>query len=212
MSDSYTQFAEHWKEILFFAVLGLLLTLAFSLLRPLEYSSSARFLVQQKNAPQDAYAAIKSIETITDTLTQVIDTTAFFNAVLAADPRIRIDYFKTREASRRKQWQTMVETHIVRGTGFLQVHVYHRDSREAHKILQAIADVLIGQGWQYVSTDIKVTIVDSLIESNYPVRPNVAVNALGGLALGLFCGIIYALYHNRIKKQESRIKDLIHNS
>lgn len=197
MAYSNTHLIRHWKEILFFALLGLALSAVLSFLRPLEYSSSAKFLVQQKNAPQDAYAAIKSIETVTDTLTQVIHTTAFFNAVLAADPRIRIDYFKTKEARRRKQWQSMVDAHILRGTGFLQVYVYHTDSREARKVLQAVSDVLIGQGWQYVSTDIKVTVVDSIIESSYPVRPNILANAFSGLVIGSFLGAVYALGRER---------------
>lgn len=199
MSNSQSILIKSWKEILFFCVLGLVLTLGFSFLRPLEYSSSARFLVLQKNAPSDAYAAIKSVETITDTLQQVVHTTAFFNAVLVADPRIRTEYFHRKEAQRRRQWQNMIETHSIRGTGFLQVIVYHTDAREARKILQAISDVLIGQGWQYVSTDIKITVVDSIIESNYPVRPNVIANGLGGLVIGSFLGVVYALVRVRSK-------------
>ena len=200
MSNSQSILVKSFKEILFFAVFGLVLTVAFSFLRPLEYSSSARFLVIQKNASADAYAAIKSVETITDTLQQVVHTTAFFNSALSADPRIRTDYFHKKEAQRRKQWQDMVETHSIRGTGFLQVSVYHSDAREARKILQAISDVLIGQGWQYVSTDIKITVVDSIIESTYPVRPNLIANALGGLVIGSFLGVVYALLRERKKR------------
>lgn len=202
MNQSHTSILKSWKEILFFAVLAAVLTLALSLLRPLEYSSSARFLVQQKNAPADAYSAIKSVETITDTLTEVIHTTAFFDSVLTANPQIRTDYFEKNEAKRRKQWNTMVETHANHGTGFLQVIVYHTKASEARKIVQAISDVLIGQGWLYVNMDIKTTLMDSPIESSYPVRPHLVASAFGGLVLGGFLGVLYALVRERKRNRE----------
>lgn len=188
MDPFVKQFITAWKEILFFAGLGMLLTVSFSFFRPLEYSSTARFLVVQKVQPQDAYSAIKAVETITDNLSEVVHTTSFFDRVLATDIRIRKNYFSRTETKRRKQWNRMVVARTTRGSGFLTVTAYHPDKREAHNISTAISQVLVTQGWEYVNADIQIKIVDPTIESRFPARPNIPANALAGLALGAILG------------------------
>ena len=188
MDPSLQKFVTGWKELLFFAVLGALLTVGFSLLRPLEYSSTARFLVVQKVQPADAYSAIKAVETITDNLSEVVHTTSFFDRVLATDVRIRKTYFSRTELKRRKQWNKMVIAHTTRGSGFLTISVYHPDKREARSLMSAISQVLVSNGWEYVNADIQIKIVDPAIESRFPARPNLPANALAGLVFGAIVG------------------------
>lgn len=188
------------REVAFFAFFGLALTILFSFLRPLEYSSTARFLVVQKVQPADAYSAIKAVETITDNLSEVVHTTSFFDRVLATDIRIRKNYFSRTEAKRRKQWNRMVSSRTARGSGFLTVTVYHPDKREAHNITNAISQVLITQGWEYVNADIQIKIVDPAIESRFPARPNIPGNAVAGLVLGAIIGAV-VVFQKRSKEE-----------
>lgn len=199
MDPSVKQFIAAWKEILFFAGLGMLLTVGFSFFRPLEYSSTARFLVVQKVQPADAYSAIKAVETITDNLSEVVHTTSFFDRVLATDIRIRKNYFSRTETKRRKQWNRMIVSRTTRGSGFLTVTVYHPDKREAHNISTAISQVLITQGWEYVNADIQIKIVDPAIESRFPARPNIPGNAVAGLVLGAIIGSV-VVFQKRFKE------------
>lgn len=193
-----------WKELVFFSVLGGILALGLSLLRPLEYSSTGRLLIVQKVAPIDAYSAIKSVETISENLAEIIYTTSFFDRVLDTDIRIQKNFFSNNERTRRKQWEKMVDTHAGRGSGFLNVTVYHPDKREARKIVEAISQVLITQAWEYINADIQIRSVDSPLESRFPVRPNLVMNGLAGAVMGFLLGSVYAL-NTRKRVPEKKI-------
>lgn len=197
--------ASSWKELLFFALLGGVLALGFSLLRPLEFSSSARLLVIQKVASIDAYSAIKSVETITDGLSELVHTTSFYDRVFDTDIRINKAYFSNNERDRRRQWDKMVETHTSRGNGFLRIAVYHPDKREARKIVEAITQVLMTQGSEYLNAEVQIKSVDSPLESRFPVKPNLPVNALGGMVFGTLVGILYALNSQRSVQRRSAL-------
>lgn len=179
------------RDIILFACAGLVFALFLSLVRPLEYNSTVRLLVLQKNIPADAYTAIKAIETITENLSQVVITSSFFDKVMAADPRIHRDDFSRVERKRRKAWARAVSTQVSRGSGFFDITVYNRDKHEATRIVQAIALVLTNSGWEYVNSDIDIKIVDTPLESRFPVRPNLIINALMGFVFGAMIGGAY---------------------
>ena len=185
------------RDIALFGLAGLVLALVLSLIRPLEYSSTVRLLVLQKNVPVDAYTAIKAIETITENLSEIVYTSSFFDRALAADTRIDRNQFSPIEQKRRKQWSRAVSTQLSRGSGFFSVTVYNRDKHEATRIVTAIANVLKDAGWEYVNSQIELKMVDTPLESRFPVRPNVAVNALMGLVLGAMVGGGYMSYTSK---------------
>lgn len=184
--------SHHIPFIFFCAALGAVLVFGVSFVRPLEYSSTVKLLILQKGpGSTDAYTAIKAIETIGDNMAQVVHTTSFFQLVMQQDSSIRTTYFSGNEEKRRKTWDRMVDAHIGRGTGFLRLTVYHPDKREARKIVEAISQVFVLHGWEYANANIEVKVVDAPLESLFPVRPNLAANALTGFFFG---GIIGALY------------------
>ena len=182
-----------WKLIFIFALFGAIFALLVSFLRPLEYSSSIRLLIVQKNVgTSDAYTVLKSAESIGDNLSQVVYTSSFLDKVL--DSRFSVDtsYFPRKEYDRRKKWSKMVETQVSRGTGFLKVTVYHPNKQEANSISKAVASILIEEGWQYVGTALEMKLVDKPIESRFPVRPNIPVNVFIGVFLGACVGVAYS--------------------
>ena len=75
-----------WKRILSFAVVSALFGIALSFLFPLQYSSTMRLLIIQRQlSAADPYTAIKASERISDNLTQAIYTATFFDKVLVND-------------------------------------------------------------------------------------------------------------------------------
>lgn len=191
--------AAGWKKILLFAVVTALFGIGSSLLFPLEYSSTMRLLmIQRQLSDSDPYTAMKGAEQVSENLSQIIFTTSFYDKVMAAKFNVDQDYFSQDERKRRKKWTDMIETSVTRGSGILQVTVYHEDAAQATQIAQAIAFVLTTEGWQYVGGDLQVKQVDEPLQSRWPTRPNIPGNAVTGLVLGGVAGSVYvAVSHNR---------------
>jgi capsular polysaccharide biosynthesis protein len=198
-----------WKSILslgaLIATIAVIVSFAFP--QPsggrLEYSSTMRLLVIQRSLGDvDSYTAFKSTERISDSLSQIVYTTDFYDKVMAAGLPIDTSVFEVREDKKRRQWSKMISTTVLRGSGLLQVTVYHKDKAQATAIAQAIAKVLASEGKTYVgSTDLGVTLVDAPLESRFPVRPNVPANMVGGFMLGVMGGVVYVLIGGKKRGQ-----------
>lgn len=190
---------KRWKIIGLFALLGVVLALTVSFVRPLEYSSSVRLLIVQKNTgTSDAYTVLKSAESIGDNLSQVVYTSSFLDKVLDSKYLVNKNFFPRKEYDRRKKWGRMLETQGSRGTGFLKLTVFHPDKREANKIAKAMSSILIEEGWQYVGTAMEMKLVDRPLESRFPARPNIFANIFFGFFFGVCIGVLYVIGKHRI--------------
>ena len=194
MTLDITQILErHWKTIAVSAGVTMLLAAALSFVRPLEYSSTMRLLIIQKASQSlDPYTAIRSAESIADNLSQIIYTSVFFDKVTSAGFQIDKSYFDASETKRRKQWSDMVSTQVTHQTGFLQISVFHKNKEQASEIARAIAYVLTTEGNQYIGGhDLAIQLVDTPLQSRFPVRPNVPLNAFLGAVIGVVLSALY---------------------
>ena len=82
-----------WSTIVLFAVLGLVLAVVISFLRPLEYSSTIRLLIIENAGTVDAYTAARSAERIAEDLATITHTTSFYDKVMSAGFGIDESYF-----------------------------------------------------------------------------------------------------------------------
>jgi len=185
-----------WKRILLIGVVVAIVATGLSFVRTLEYRSSVRLLILQRvNLGVDPYLAARSQETISENLANIIKTTSFFEKVLVAETNIDQSVFSNKEEKKRKQWGRMVETVVSRGSGLLTVQVFHKTRSQAELIATAVSGVLKNEGWTYLGgSDLTVQIVDAPLTTNWPVRPNVPINALGGFVLGLLGGALYVIF------------------
>lgn len=192
-----------------FAVLGLVLAVVFSFLRPLEYSSTTGLLIIQNVGVVDAYTAARSSERIAEDLATVAYTTSFFDKVMAAGFAIDDTYFPEDETKKRKKWEKMVSTTVARGTGYLTIKVFHQDVEQAEQISHAISFVLTNEGWTYTSGgNITVRLVDEPLNSRWPARPNIPANAFAGFVLGGLLGVGYiVLQTERIRRRHQLIHE-----
>lgn len=191
-----------------FAVLGLVLAVVFSFLRPLEYSSTVRLLITQNVGTVDAYTAARSAERIAEDLATITYTTSFYDKVMSAGYGIDESYFPEDDYKRRKKWNKMVNTTVARGTGLLTIKAYHTDIAQAEQLAHAIAFVLTNEGWTYTSgVNITVRLVDTPLNSRWPMRPNIPANAFSGFVLG---GLVGALYLMIQTERMRRRHQLVH--
>lgn len=211
MSYRYAQltpFLYGWSTILLFAVGGLVLAVLLSLVRPLEYSSTTRILITQELGVVDAYTASRSAERIADDLSNIVYTSTFFDKVMNSGFDIDTSYFPEDPTKRRHKWEEAISASVARSSGLLAVKAYHPDVQQAEEIATAVAFVLTTQGWTYTSGgNITVQVVDDPLNSRYPVRPNIPVNAISGLFLGALGGAAYVF----IQSERHRVRhQLVH--
>ncbi len=193
--DVVSLLERHWKTVVASGLITAVLAAGLSFVRPLEYSSTMRLLIIQKaGLTLDPYTAIRSAERIADNLSQVIYTSVFYDKVTAVGAGFDIDkaYFKTDASKLRTQWSRMVKTEVSHESGFLKVIVYHRDKEQASEIARAIAFVLTTEGNKYIGgRDLEIQLVDTPIQSRFPVRPNVPLNAFLGVLVGVILSSLY---------------------
>lgn len=210
MATSYHAFVRFgWRTIFFSAVLGLILAVLLSFFQPLRYRSAVRVLITQNVGIVDAYTASRSSERIADDIATLIHTTSFYDAVMSAGFNIRQNYFPNDELRRRKLWKRTVQATVLRGTGLLEVDVYHTSVDQAEQIVRAIAFVLTTRGADFVSGGgLYVRLVDEPLNSRFPVKPNIPINAFTGFVLGGLCGVaLVSLNAERLKRRHQLIHE-----
>lgn len=198
-----------WRTILLVAVLGLVLASVLSFFQPLKYRSTTRLLVSQNVGLVDAYTASRASERIADDIATLVHTSSFFNAVMESGFSIRRNYFPTDELKRRKLWNKTIEPTVLRGTGLLQIDVYHTSVDQAEEIARAVAFVMTTQAGEYASGGgASVRLVDEALSTRWPVRPNIPVNALTGLVLGGLAGFgLVVVNMERMKRRHQLIHE-----
>ena len=174
-------------------IVVIILTLAISLILPQQYRSQTKLLIIQKQSLSlDAYLASKSAEKIGKLLSEVVYSSSFFDKVWQAGFNIGTDW-GANEKQRRQLWENRIELKSIPQTSLLEINTYHQDRAQAEQLAQAVIYVLVEQGAQYHGggDQVEIKMVDKPITSTYPVRPNLVVNTVWGLLLGLLIGLFY---------------------
>lgn len=209
MSRHTSALLNFWHTVVIMAAVGILLGVVLSLLRPLAYSSTVRLLIIQQLGTVDAYTASRSAERVAEDITNIIYTTTFFDKVMATSNQINKEYFPTDPNKRRKEWGRTVSATVTRGTGLLTIAVYHPDVQQAELIARALSSVIVTEGWQYTSGgSISIQLVDDPLDSRWPVRPNIPLNAFAGGVLGGLAGVAYiVLKAERIRRRHQLVHE-----
>lgn len=180
-----------WKMILILGIVVASLSGALSLLFPLEYRADAGILIISKSRyGVDPYTVVKSAERVGENLVQIMQTDDFFEKVKAQEG-YSIDWNEfdsLTEQKKRKKWHKDMQGSVVFGTGVLNISAYNVDPQKAHDIAGASASTLVSKGWQYVGGDVTLQVVNSPVVSEWPVRPNILMNALLGFLVGGLLG------------------------
>jgi len=193
-----TLFLFHRKKIILSAALGLAIFLIASVFLPWEYSATSRLLViPSSSLGVDPYTAIKSAERISENLAQVVHTSSFFDRVAKTQQQFNFDpavFSNLSETSRRTAWAKAVITEVVPGTGFFNIKVYSKDKEQAVNWANAISYALSTQGFEYISSNVQIKIVDTPLASRFFARPNFLMLGVLGAVVGGLLGAAYVLF------------------
>ncbi len=169
------------------------LVMIISLLGGLKYTAKSNLLVVQDTGSADAYMVSRSNEYLGNLLSQVVYSGSFFNSVIEnRNYRVSSEYFGSSYSERMKNWRKTIYTKTISDTGIIEVYVYHSNPDQARMISLAVNDVLINDNAKYHSgRDVKVSILDQPLVSEYPDNPNLVTTFLITLILSLFVSLIY---------------------
>ncbi|MBL7022107.1 hypothetical protein ISR92_02200 [Patescibacteria group bacterium] len=171
----------------------IVLVVVVSLFMPQQYRAQTKLLIiQHQSLSLDAYLAAKSAEKVGKVLSEVVYSSSFFDEVWQAGFNIGTDWGETAK-ERRKMWAKRVDLNQIPQTSLIQVNTYHTDRVSVEKLVQAMIYVLVERGSQYHGggDQLEIKLVDEPIVSNYPVRPNLLLNALAALLIGLVISFVY---------------------
>lgn len=184
---------ENWEVIVLITGLVMVVALSITLLIGFKYEANTKLLVVQKqNEYVNAYNANQSAIKVTEMLSQLVETSGFYTQVLNSVPEIKADFPK--ESKELKDtWKETVSTTYTKNLPILEINVYHADRQKAQILASAIVSNLIDKAPQYHGggDNIAIKQVDLITASQYPIKPNMAVNAIASMIAGLFLGFAY---------------------
>lgn len=196
-SDFKINLKKRWKSVVFLANLSLFLGLGLSLIQPFLYKTNfSVLLVQDTKESTNIYSSIESSDKLARLLQKMIKTSDFQNSILSSDFNINKDDFSAEEAKKRKQWNKMIDISVVPGTGILNFDIYYKNRSGAEEYAKAIVSSIVNDGAQIYggSSSIKFKVINSPLTSDRPVTPNIIVNAVLSILIGLFASLFYLYF------------------
>lgn len=175
-------------------VIFLIVVSLFTFLQPLRYSATSTLLVVQNYGPNmDAYNVSRSNQFLSNLLAQVVYSDSFYGQVMESGYNINKSLFSVDANKRKKEWQNMVYTRAIADTGMITLKTYHQDKATADKINQTIAYTLMTKHSQYhgLSDNVKIKVINDSTLSDWPVKPNVALNLILALIVGLAASLYF---------------------
>ena len=179
----------HSRFLISIMILGAFFAIVFSLLVPLQYSSSVRLLITQASAVgTDPYTAIKFTERIASNLSELLYSSSFANNIIGQSKGLDPNTFPKDEYQRRKQWQKTIETSVTPGTGIMVITAYQRTREQATVLVDAAARELSLQAPNYFGSSVRVQVIDAPLPSRWIARPNFIKNGIFGAVVGFLLG------------------------
>jgi len=177
--------------ILFFAM-----TAIFTFSQPLEYNSESSVLVVQ-NFPlgTDQSSISKSNEYISNILAKVVSSNLFYNDVFSAGYNIDKNYFSKKNIvnAEMEKWRKTVQAKAIGDTGIIDINVYHPDKQQLNQIAMAVNFILQSKHAQYhgLGSNVIIKIIDKPLISAWPTKPNIILNLLLAIVVGLIVAFYY---------------------
>ncbi len=200
----------NWEIVALIMGIAILLALVISLLQPFQYAATTKILIIQKQELNtDAYTATKSAERIGKNLSNIIFTSSFYNEVIGSNS-IFSDKFSQDSRERRKQWDKNIEVNVTPETGILEISAYDVDKSYAAQLVRSIAYVLVSKGAEYHGggTSVEIKIVDDLLMSKYPQRPNIILNSVLAMLIGFLFGSALVVLNESKKIKNPKIQNI----
>lgn len=195
----------HLVYILLFVAAVLSMNIFWLLSVKQEYRSEVSLLVVQYGEP-DSYVAAKSAERLAKDLSSIIPTTSFFQKVSESGYVDLSELKSLDERSKRKAWEKKITTSIKPETGILTLFAYDTDRQVANDLAAAVAYVLVNDAEDYYgeNANVRISIVNTPLTSEHPVRPNWFKNLGFAFFVSLFLAFSYLFLRKEYSFEKSQ--------
>ena len=187
VQDVIKPLVSSWGMLVLGTMLFALLVVGITLIQPLKYSSTVRLLVIQKSdSVVDPYTSSRGAEKIAQLITQIVHSDSFMEKVVSSGFQVRDDYGSDLDA-RRKKWNKTIEARQVQETAIIELFVYHISVEQARNIVKAASTALQTKASEYhgAGENVQLREIDGAVVSRFPIKPNVILNAIAGVIIGL---------------------------
>jgi capsular polysaccharide biosynthesis protein len=200
--------------ILSVAFLFFFLSLTITFISPLEYRATTKLLITQNDNSGDAYTLSRSNQFLSSVLSEVVYSSSFFDQVLRSGFNIDQIIFSSDQNKNMKKWRHMVSAKSIGDTGMIIIDTYNKDKYQVSQVNQAVAFILQTKNSLYhgLGDKISVKIIDKTSVSDWPVKPNIILNAILGIVFGLIIGFCFVyLYPEKkfITKKDKKLTSQI---
>ena len=187
VQDVIKPLVSSWGMLVLGTMLFALLVVGITLIQPLKYSSTVRLLVIQKSdSVVDPYTSSRGAEKIAQLITQIVHSDSFMEKDVSSGFQVRDDYGSDLDA-RRKKWNKTIEARQVPETAIIELFVYHISVEQARNIVKAASTALQTKASEYhgAGENVQLREIDGAVVSRFPIKPNVILNAIAGVIIGL---------------------------
>lgn len=179
-----------WLTTCAIFIIGVVITLS----QPLKYGTESRVMISQRvGLGVDMYTMSKSNEYLSNTMAEVVRSTSFFHDVLNSDPGVDRAYFTMNSGKQLKTWRKTVDVSVLSDSGVVVISVYHTNRAQAMQLASAINNTIRLKSNSYFNSnsELSIKVLDEPVVSNWPIKPNVLVNILSSLLMGLALATFY---------------------
>ncbi len=188
MQDFILKIKNKWQTIMVVIFMVVAITFSISIFIPSKYSSEVKMIVIQNHQSEkvDAFSAAKSAEYLSNIIANIIFTESFIRDMLDAPFEVEIDFSSSSE-KKMKMWKKMVDVRKENNTGILTIEVLNNSREEAEAIADSISWALNIRGSKYHGggSNVEIKVIDGPITSEKPEVPNIPLNILVALIIGL---------------------------
>ncbi len=191
---------KHAKLIFIWGLVFAVLSIVASLFFHKQYSATSQILIIARDRTGvDPYTQARSAERIGANLAQVMNTTDFYTKVMnsGAYPFDREQWKNLTDRRQRKKWAKDVRAAMIYGGSLMEINVYSYSQAEAVNLSNVITQTLATQGWEYLGGDVAIKVVSNPLASRWHARPNLLVNAIVGLLVGMLISSLWVLRFKR---------------
>ncbi|MFH1823067.1 MAG: hypothetical protein ABH830_05200 [Patescibacteria group bacterium] len=184
------------KSIISIIIIFLIVGVIITFIQPIQFGAESKLLIVQ-NFPQgtDPYAIARSNEQLSNVLANVVSSNSFYNDVMNSGYNIDQAYFSqnNNKVKEMNKWRQTVSAKALNDSGIITVNVYHTDKGQLEQISKAVNYIMQTKHKSYhgAGDNVVVKVIDKPIISIYPVKPNIMLNLILAMLLGLITSLIY---------------------
>jgi len=172
-------------------------------------SSTDMLIVQNQEGTADYYAMSRSVDYLSNILSQTIYSEKFLDETVATG-KISAGLFSGDQAQKLKTWQKIISIKKNSTAGILSLEVFGDTVKQTKDISDGALDVLINKNSMFLGANqnLKIQILSGPIVEKNPSVEQIVLASLAGVVIGMILVFMFALYRSQIGniKEENQIE------